>query len=204
MEIQNSSLGDLFRNKKDCILVPDIAEEYEKIKNIPSPNKHTLASLKYLKSQGIFSYLAFPVTISGKKVIISFYRFDNEQLCHREFSSIELNITQRLGKILSFYEGVNTTFDKQRNELTIQLENRKELAITLAHNIKSPLSSTYARLDDLQRTLKKSIGEIFYSENYHSLFGAINSNFAAIKRSTDPLLDYQSQNLFLSPDVPVQ
>ncbi len=188
--IQNSTLGDLFNGKKDFVLMPDIAEEYRIIKQEASPNQHTLSSLKYLQSRGILSYLAFPVTISGKKVIISFYRFENELLNHRKFSSIELNITQRLGEILSFYESLNKIFDVQRKELELQLKSREELAITLAHNIKSPLSSTYARLDDLERSLKISIGETYHSENYTSLFNAIKSNFFAIKRSTTPMLKH--------------
>jgi len=190
MIIQDSTLGDLFKGKKDFVLMPDIEEEYRKIKQEKSPDQHTLDSLKYLQSRGILSYLAFPVMISDKKVIISFYRFNNELLKHREFSSIELNITQRLGKILSFYESLNKIFDVQRKELELQLKSREELAITLAHNIKSPLSSTYARLDDLERTLKASIGETYHSENYASLFNAIKSNFFAIKRSTTPMLKH--------------
>jgi len=190
MDINNTTLGDLFTEKQPFVLWPNIHNEYKNRKDASLNNNHACNSLEYLHAQGIYSYLAFPVKIGGKQVIISFYRFDNDSLSHREFSEIELNITQPLGEILSFYESLNRIFEQQRSELELQLKSREELAITLAHNIKSPLSSTFARLDDLERRLKKSFGEDFHEKKYNTLFDAIKSNFFAIKRTTSPMLQH--------------
>lgn len=182
--IDKSSIGKLYKKEIANILIPDIEKQ---------KSEEQLRYSSELIHNSFLSYLAFPVDIEGNRVIISFYRVKNKELSNREFSEVELNITQRLGQILSFYEALNNIFESQRHELEIQLESREELAITLAHNIKSPLSSTYARLDDLRRKIRNDLGLNAGTEDYTSLLDSINSNFFAIKRSTNSVLKLLSK-----------